>query len=269
MSRHEGTAMKTIEVGLASRSASISLADLRPVVAALDQQARLDVGPVWGVSARVSLLDDPDKVPKGVSPIILMDELPGSMHGVHTVDHNVPFAIVLAAQGWSLAVSHEFVEMLVDPSGSRVIRGRKMEIKDGAVHDTDDHVDYIVEASDPVEDESFAYTIDSVLVSDFYSPRYFDDAVTPGVRYSHSGKITRPREVGRNGYLSWRDPQLKQLRQLRFFDTLEILTLSNQPGAATEDGAQSMRRVVDSQTETPRLARMRQRRLVQPSLTYA
>jgi hypothetical protein len=253
--------MVTLEVGLATRSSSISFDDLKKLSEALNKQASLHVAPIWGVSGQVSLLENPDNVPDGVSPIILMDQVPGGMHGVHTTDHGVPFAVVLAADDWSLAVSHEFVEMLVDPSGTKTMPGRKMQIVEGAAQDLADRVDYVLEVCDPVEDQSYAYMIDGVLVSDFYTPRYFDDSPAADVRYSYSGKITRPREVGPRGYLSWLDHSAKLVRQMRLFNGLEIVTLGDLPGAATADRPAHLRSFVDRKSETPRIARMRQTQL--------
>ena len=255
--------MVTMEIGLATRSASISLADLQPLAAALNKQASRDLAPIWDVSGHVTVLENPDSVPHGVSPIILMDQVPGGMHGVHTTDHGVPFAIVLAADDWPLAVSHEFIEMLVDPSGTKTVPGRKMQVVDGVAQDIDGQVDYVLEVCDPVEDQSYAYMIDGVLVSDFYTPRYFDDSAAADIRYSYSGKIKRPREVGPRGYLSWHDPQEDLLKQMRLFTSLEIVTLGGHPGASTAGRPTHLRSHVDRRSETPRIARMRARPLAQ------
>src|SRR5262249_10275567 len=51
------------------------------------------------------------------------------------------------------------------------------------------------------------------LVSDFYTPHYFDPVKSSGVRYSYSGQIHGPREVLDGGYLSWFDPQTRRLFQ--------------------------------------------------------
>src|SRR5262249_33082099 len=56
-----------------------------------------------------------------------------------------------------------------------------------------------------------------IQVSDFYTPRYFDPIQAPGVRYSFTGALTEPRQVLRDGYLSWHDPVSDHWWQLRFF----------------------------------------------------
>ena len=53
------------------------------------------------------------------------------------------------------------------------------------------------------------------MVSDFYTPQYFDPVKSSGVRYSYFGAGLRgPREVLDGGYLSWFDPQTRHLFQL-------------------------------------------------------
>jgi hypothetical protein len=65
---------------------------------------------------------------------------------------------------------------------------------------------------------SFAYTMNGVLVSDFYTPRFFDPVEASGIRYSCTGAVTRPREVLKGGYLSWLEPESNHFWQETFFD---------------------------------------------------
>jgi hypothetical protein len=53
------------------------------------------------------------------------------------------------------------------------------------------------------------------MVSDFYTPHYFEPVAANGVRYSYSGQIHVPRQVLDGGYLSWFDPETRHLFQLR------------------------------------------------------
>jgi hypothetical protein len=68
---------------------------------------------------------------------------------------------------------------------------------------------------DPCQASEFAYSVNSVMVSDFYTPQYFDPVKSSGVRYSISGQVLGPREVLDGGYLSWFDPQTRHLFQLQ------------------------------------------------------
>ena len=57
----------------------------------------------------------------------------------------------------------------------------------------------------PPTDGNGSYSVNGVLVSDFYTPNYFDPVKAPGVRYSFTGALTEPRQVLPGGYLSWQD----------------------------------------------------------------
>jgi hypothetical protein len=72
----------------------------------------------------------------------------------------------------------------------------------------------LVEVCDPSEDGQFGYSVNGVLVSDFYTPRFFDPVAVDGVRYSFTGAITEPRQVLDGGYMSWWDPDSKHFFQL-------------------------------------------------------
>ena len=47
--------------------------------------------------------------------------------------------------------------------------------------------------------------MNGVLVSDFYTPQFFDPVAVSGVRYSYSGAIEKPRTILRGGYVTWVD----------------------------------------------------------------
>src|SRR5262249_5510693 len=79
-------------------------------------------------------------------------------------------------------------------------------------------VEFLVEAADPCGDPRFAYTCDGVRVSDFCTPRFFDPVAVPGVQYSLTGALTKPRYVLPGGYLTWHDPVADQWWQLTWSD---------------------------------------------------
>ena len=67
-------------------------------------------------------------------------------------------------------------------------------------------MEIIVEVCDPPGGAQWAYTVNGYLMSDFVTPAYYDPVGAPGVRYSFTGAVTRPREMLEGGYMSWRDP---------------------------------------------------------------
>jgi len=189
-------------VALVSESAQIKASDLTQVSAALQKQATRDLVQFWNIKPTVDAFPRLEDVPLGYWPIIVMDDIeqPGAA-GVHLDKNGQPFALVTASAQrdvWSLTASHEMIEMLVDPFGNRLVAGDSPKPDQGRVQ-------FLVEACDPSEAAQFAYTVNGILVSDFYSIRFFDPVAAPGVRYSFTGAITEPRQVLRGGYLSWLD----------------------------------------------------------------
>lgn len=198
-------------VGLVSETQSISFSELSRVSAALQKQAIRDLGPVWGIQATVDAFSRLEDLPIGTWPIIIEDDIhtPGAA-GIHEDQGGQPFALVTAGNGWSLTASHEMVEMLVDPFGRRLTEGQSPKPGQG-------RVEFLIEPCDPSEAVQFAYLINGVTVSDFYTPKYFSTVFNPSDRYSHTGAIKKPRTVLKGGYLSWHDPVTDHWFQETFF----------------------------------------------------
>jgi hypothetical protein len=242
--------MLPIRVGLVDKTGTIRASELSAVAAALNLQVNRDFGPIWQVPATVSALLDGQQPPPGVWPIFVVNNLPPTEGGIHLTKHRQPYALVEAGPSWSLAASHECLEMLVDPSGSRLYASSAIQVKHGEVHDAPGKFEYVVEVCDPSENQPFSYPIDGVVVSDFYTPHFFDPKVSAGVRYSFTGALTRPRQVLKGGYLSWLNPITEELQQLQYFtDTPVIKTL----GKASAD--RSLRETIDSLTKPLTLSR--------------
>ena len=205
-------------VALVSESNLIASGDLMRVAAALQKQVSRDVAPIWNISATVDAFDRLEDVPIGYWPIIIKDNIGvAGAAGVHQDNDGQPFALVTSAQdldSWSLTTSHECLEMLVDPSGDRLIAGDSPKQDQG-------RVSFLVEVADPSEAAQFAYTCNGILVSDFYTPNFFDPVQSSAVRYSFTGAITEPRQVLPGGYLSWVDSTTGHWWQETMFDGSE------------------------------------------------
>jgi hypothetical protein len=196
------------QVALVSQTDNISSDDLSMVSAALQKQVTRDVGPVWNIDATVDSFASLDDVPLGYWHVIIEDTIPFDAQGIHlNEDSGQPYALVAYSDDWSLTTSHEVIEMLVDPSGNRTVASNSPDPDQGRVL-------ILVEACDPSEGSQFGYSVNGVLVSDFYTPQFFDPVAVDGVRYSFTGALTEPRQVLDGGYLSWWDPQTKHVFQL-------------------------------------------------------
>lgn len=237
--------MLPIQVGIVSRSNSVTLDEVVKAAAAIGVQVTRDFQAIWNVRASVTALSDPDSIPPGVWPVFIVDDVGAEgAAGLHLTDHQQPYALVETGDTWTLTASHECVEMLVDPSGNRLVSSAAITVQNGDVADLPtEKFEYLVEAADPSEAPANAYMIDGVLVSDFYTPNFYDPAVSPGVRYSFTGKITRPRQVLPGGYISWLNPVLNRMQQLRWIDAPEIVDIPGMPQALAR---RTLRGFVDS-----------------------
>jgi hypothetical protein len=194
----------------------LSSSDLTRVAAALQKQATRDFGPIWGVVATVDAFGSLDDVPLGYWPILVGDEGQGG-GGVHLDENNQPYALVDLTPDWTVTASHECLEMIADPFGNRLVAG------DSPNPASPGRVEFLVEVCDPCEVPTLGYTVNGIRVSDFYTPRYFEPsqpAASPSAaRYDFMGHITKPRQVLRGGYLSWRDGNSEWFQETFFTGT--------------------------------------------------
>lgn len=195
------------QVALVSQTEKITLSALTTVSAAISKQVTRDAAPIWNLNASVDAFATLEDVPLGYWQVVIMDKIPFEAGGIHlNEDNGQPYALVGYTDDWSLTTSHETIEMLVDPSGNRTVAANSPKPGQGRVL-------MLVETCDPSEAAQFGYTVNGVLVSDFYTPRFFDPVKSAGVRYSFTGALTAPRQVLDGGYMSWWDPQSKHVFQ--------------------------------------------------------
>ena len=228
-----------MHIGIVSLSSRIKPSDLMSVSAAIQKQVTRDFGPIWEIQATVAAFSSLADVPSGYWHVLIVeddDRLPRNAGGVHLDEHGQPFSLVRAKNGWGLTTSHEVLEMLADPFGNRRVAGESPAESQG-------RVEFLVEVCDPCESADFAYTVDGIFVSDFYTPKYFDPVASSSASYSYTSAITEPREVLSGGYLSWFEPTSSEWFQLANFENgPEIVSL----GRLSMEG--SMRATIDRLT---------------------
>ncbi len=233
------------QVALVSEVADIPAQEVTRISAALQKQVTRDFAPIWQIPATVDGFSALDDVPIGYWPVIIVQDVQGAA-GVHLDKDGQPFALVEVGDSWSLTASHETLEMLGDPSGNRMVAGPSPRPDQG-------RVEFLVEVCDPSEDADCAYTVNDVLMSDFYTPHYFDPVKQENVRYSFTGAITQPRQVLPGGYLSWHNPTDDHWYQLTHFGPQPQF---RDLGVLSRNG-QSLRAVIDSLTpQTKRLSHL-------------
>lgn len=239
----------------------LEASDVTRVAAALQKQVTRDFAPIWDVHATVSAFTRLKDVPVDYWPIIVGQENQGG-GGVHLDRHKQPFALVDLTPDWTVTASHECLEMLADPFGNRLIAGDSPNPKRPG------RVRFLVEVCDPCEATTLGYTVNGVRVSDFYTPNYFDPAQKAGpanaVRYDFMGHITAPRQVLRDGYLSWVESNGDWWQAL-FFSGSKPTFKKLPPGSAAKQG-ESLRVWIDSMSLAERKKALEKRAKYAPQV---
>jgi hypothetical protein len=198
--------MAEIKIAFINESTDVSDAQLAPAVAALQKQVSEHVAPAWGVPADLRLVPRGQQAAPGEWWLVVLDDADqaGAL-GYHDVtSEGLPLGKVFARTtrrdggSWSVTASHELLEMLGDPEVNLTVFVQNGEHPSGRL--------YAYEVCDACEDEAFGYKIDGVLVSDFVNPSWFESFRKPrSTAFDHQGRISRPLELLRGGYIGYFD----------------------------------------------------------------
>jgi hypothetical protein len=129
--------------------------------------------------------------------IVAPDRMPDAAGGIHLDESGQPYALVPAGPDWTVAASHELLEMVVDPYGNRLAGGPSAS-PDAAGR----AVFYLVEICAPCE--TMTYSINGTRVSDFVLPAFYDRGTAGPLDLL--GQVTGPLQILPGSYLSWYDP---------------------------------------------------------------
>lgn len=189
---------------------------------ALQNQVDNRLARAWNVRADISVLDAGAVIPPGTLPLNIVNSLTGPA-GVHTNFQGRPSAEAVNGDQLSITLSHELLELLVDPSGTRVIEAPDLDPYSGG-----QQVKYLVEVCDPCA--VFSYDIDGVPVSDFVLPSFYDPNATGKVDFADF--LARPLSVPRGCYISWLDPVDYRWHELQPDGTYLV---GSKPGLSRDD----------------------------------
>lgn len=144
-------------------NAEIPTADVQKTAQAIQIQLDRDFSPHWAVYADIASTCDP----ASAAWRVFLD--PGDnprYYGYHDERNGVPFAMVYTGDQsvpWSAVMSHEVMEMLVDPGLDGKI---KIVLKPDGTY-------VVLEICDAAQ---YGYPISGVIVSDFLTPDWFKTA---------------------------------------------------------------------------------------------
>jgi hypothetical protein len=142
------------------------------VASVLQTQIARDVATAWGVGAQLAPVSSGDAPPPGAWWLVIADTPDlANADGYHELTSSgLPLgkAFTQTSTPWSLAASHELIEMLLNPWGNMAV-----------VVQQGQHTQLLArEVCDPCEGLSYAYMIDSVIVSDFVFPLWYEPGAT-------------------------------------------------------------------------------------------
>lgn len=189
---------------------------------ALQQQVDNDLAPTWNVRADISVLALGAAIPQDTLPLNIVDSLAGPA-GVHADYQGQVSAAAVNDDQLSITLSHELLEMLVDPSGTRKIKAADLD-----PYSAGQQVSYLVEVCDPVV--VYSYDIDGVPVSDFVLPSFYEPTAAGPVDFA--GFLSRPLTVPLGCYISWLDPTDFKWHELQPDGTFLI---GAKPGVSRDD----------------------------------
>jgi hypothetical protein len=170
------------------------------------------VFPLWQEMASVDVFPSLDRMPVGYWPVVIRDDIGIAALGVHlTRDGTAPFALVTyRPEDWTITLSHEIIELVVDPFARNLIQGPSPEQEESG-----DTALFLAEICDPCQgfpESRIHYLVNGIEMSDFVTPEYYTSN-GPG-RYSFNGLLTQPRSLLPGGYFTWQDPTSRNWKSM-------------------------------------------------------
>jgi hypothetical protein len=197
--------MANISVSIINASTVIGDTEGAAVTTALQTQVSHDFAPVWGIDATVTYVAKGHTAPTNTWHLAILDnsDQAGAL-GYHDITSSgLPLGKIFAktdlqyGMHWSVTASHELLEMLVDPWVNLTVFDQSSNTR-GRL--------YAYEVCDACEDDSFAYKINNILVSDFVFPAWFEGWRAQGsTKFDFQNHITRPFALLTGGYIGYFD----------------------------------------------------------------
>ncbi len=197
-------------VSVINFSRALEWVEVHEALRALNRQVTDDFAPLWG-SARAILPqpvsfdpDDPESLVEepvaGAGIVYLLDEAGlHSVLGFHDLNARhlpVGFVFVLDREDWTAALSHEILDLMIDPWARSFVLGPHPRRPGRSVL-------HAYDVCDPVE--RTCYWIDGVEVSNFVTPSYYNPSDGPRSRGDFLG-IVDPFGMTRGSRVSIYDP---------------------------------------------------------------
>ena len=221
---------------------SIPDVTVQHVIRAINAQL-VDLAYHWSVVAQLRLegyqsLTNMDlRELRGDALIYLSADIEETMLGFHTANAGgIPWGVVFVGdevEPWSVTLSHEVLELAVDPHCNRFAMGPHPSFGHSVFH--------WYELCDAVQANQ--YEIGGVLVSDFVLPPYFTPGEERGMRKSYLGAEIKSFGIDYGGYIGFYDP-----------DDLQTHTFANDQRGKEA----AIRKASDGERDYTEIARLQQ-----------
>lgn len=193
----------SVTIAFTNESTKATDGQVQAAMAAIQIQLDRDVFPVWGISAALVWVPKGQLLPTTYYQIVFLDntDQAGALGYHETTATGHPLAKIFVETdlqndlSWTVTASHETIETLIDPSAS---------LSTLVVTSSTAYM-YAYEACDAVEDDSFGYTINGILVSSFVYPAWFQPEVPTGTKLDYGNKLTVPLTLLSGGYIGYID----------------------------------------------------------------
>jgi|HubBroStandDraft_1064217.scaffolds.fasta_scaffold183351_2 hypothetical protein len=182
--------MPDVTVSIFNDSTLLTDEEVQRVAGALQRQVSEHFAPAWGLGATLTFAPKGKRPAPGTWWLAVLDtaDQAGALGYHDATAEGLPMGKVFAKTdldnhlSWSVTLSHELLEMLVDPD-LNLTSFVQDTAKTGKL--------YAYEVCDPVEDDQFGYAIDGVSVSNFVLPAYFQGrSAAKGARLDFGGHLT-------------------------------------------------------------------------------
>lgn len=198
--------MAFIKIGVFNQSTVLTDDEVRKMIRAIQRQVKHDFAPIWGIDADLIFMPKDAPPRSNLWHIILFDNADqAGVLGYHDITpEGLPLGKVFVQTTLnyggkiSVTLSHEVLEMLVDPDVNLIAQG------------TDNSGNarlYAYEVCDAVEADNLGYDIYGVTVSDFVTPAWFESFRKPGsTKFSFKEHVSAPFQLAAGGYIGMYDP---------------------------------------------------------------
>lgn len=183
-------------IAITNQSTVLRDDQVKAALPALQQQVGMDFYGYWNAGATLIFFDKNSTLVEDWWQLVILDDADqADALGYHELSSvGTPLGKIFAktdqetGSQWTVTLSHELLEMIADPDIDT-----SKQAADGKF--------YAFEVCDAVEADGLGYTIDGTWVSDFVTPKWFNDQVDCD-RYSFQKRVSKPLQLAAGGYIS-------------------------------------------------------------------